>query len=205
MRTTLAFVAAMLIGLGSAFAQESPVGAGRVEIGAFPGGVVVFGQNADNNNFNFGNYALGASFTGNVNRWVGLEGEFGGGIGYKQQLTFDGVTLKSQKTPHMLAYNGNVVVHVAGKDRRVVPYVTGGVGGLTLLTSKDVENLGVTKNQTYLAGNVGGGVKWFPMPHVGLRGDGRLIVVKNKENAPLLNQEQNRYGFRAYGGLVFTY
>jgi Outer membrane protein beta-barrel domain len=205
MRTVFAFLIATLIGLGSAFAQERSAGAGRVEVGAFPGGVIVFGQNADENGFNFGDYALGASFTVNLNRWVGFEGEIGGGIGYRQKVTFNAVTLVDQKTPHMLAYNGNLVVHVVGKDRVVVPYVTGGVGALTLFSAPEVENLGITTDETYLTGNLGGGVKWFPMAHVGVRGDGRFIIVKNKDVAPLFGQQDNRYGFRVYGGIVLTY
>jgi hypothetical protein len=37
----------------------------------------------------------------------------------------------------------------------------GGVGGLTLFTDTAVTNLGVIANETYFAGNLGGGVKWF--------------------------------------------
>jgi hypothetical protein len=135
-----------------------------------------------------------------------VEGELGGGIGIKQDMTFNAATLSHQKTPNMLAYNGNLVVNPVGSDRLVVPYVVGGVGGLTLFAASAVNNLGVTNNETYFAGNLGGGVKWFATRHVGLRGDGRFIAVKNKDEAPLFfGNQNNRYGVRVSGGLVLTY
>ena len=68
--------------MGTAYAQER-VGAGRVEVGAFPGGGIFFGQTTDKTGPNFGDYALGASVTVNFNKWVGAEGEIGGGIGIR--------------------------------------------------------------------------------------------------------------------------
>jgi hypothetical protein len=47
-----------------------------------------------------------------------------------------------------------------------------------------VDALGVTNYETYLTGNVGGGLKWFSTRHFGLRGDYRLFMVKNKDTAP---------------------
>jgi hypothetical protein len=205
MRKLMAFIAAIGVSLGTAYAQERTTGAGPVEIGAFPVGGIFFGSTNDDNRPNFGNYALGTALTLNVNRWIGFEGEVGGGVGIRQNLTFNGTRFNNQKTPHMLAYNGNLVVHVLGNDRVVAPYVVGGVGGLMLFTAPEVTNLGIVNDETYFTGNVGGGVKWFATKHVGLRGDGRLIMVKNKEQAPFFNEENNRYGARVYAGLLLTY
>jgi hypothetical protein len=205
MRRVLAFVAALFVVLGTAYAQETGMGPGRIEIGAFPGGGIFFGKDADDHGPNFGNYALGASVTVNFNKWVGVEGEVGGGIGIHQDMTFNGNPLAHQKTPDMIAYNGNVMVNPIGNDRAVVPYVVGGIGGLTLFTAKEVVPLGVTQDQTYFTGNLGGGVKWFATRHVGLRADGRVIAVKNKDSAPFFGYEDHRYGVRFYGGLVLTY
>ena len=206
MRRLITLVIAFLLTAGTAFAQERGVGAGRVEIGAFPGGGIFFGKATDEKGPNFGNYALGTSVTVNFNKWIGVEGEVGGGIGIRQDMTFNAATLVHQKTPNMLAYNGNLVVHPIGSDRVVAPYVVGGVGGLTLFAADEVTNLGVTANETYFAGNLGGGVRWFATRHLGLRGDGRFIAVKNKDEAPLFfGNQDNRYGFRVYGGLVLTY
>ena len=205
MKKVLSAVIAAMVLMGTAYAQERALGAGRVEIGAFPGGGIFFGKGTDDKGPNFGNYALGAAVTVNFNKWVGIEGEIGGGIGIRQDMTFNAATLTHQKTPDMLAFNGNVVVNPIGNDRTVVPYVVGGVGGLTLFTDNNVVNLGVVADETYLSGNVGGGVKWFATPHIGLRADARFIAVKNKDAAPFFGQYDNRYGARIYGGLVLTY
>lgn len=204
MRTLVTAVAAVLLTAATAGAQDVQ-GARRFEVAAFPGGAIVFGENADEDGPNFGDYALGASFAYNYNRWIGFEGELGGGIGFRQDLEFNDRTLVDQQTPHMLAYNGSVIVHVVGKDRVVAPYAAGGVGGLTLFGGDEVADLGVSADTTYFTGNIGGGVKWFPMTHLGVRGDGRFIAIKNKDSVPLFGQQNNRYGFRVYGGLVFTY
>ena len=204
MRRLLALIVGMMCVMGTAYAQEH-VGAGRVEIGAFPGGGIFFGKSTDNTGPNFGNYALGASVTLNFNKWIGVEGEIGGGVGIRQDFTFNAATLTHQKTPNMLAYSGNLVVHPIGNDRVVVPYVVGGLGALTLFSDSHVTNLGVIANETYLSGNIGGGVKWFATRHVGLSGDARFIAVKNRDEAPFFGQQNNRYGGRFHGGLVLTY
>jgi hypothetical protein len=161
LRKLLALLAVMLIGLGNAYAQEAGYGAGRVEIGAFPGGGIVFTESSKGNEPAFGNYALGASLTVNLNRWIGLEGEGGGTIGIHQSFNFNQTTFTNQRTPSMWAYSGNVVFNPGGSDRAMVPYASGGIGGLTLCPCGSVDNLGVTTYETYLTGNVGGGLKWF--------------------------------------------
>jgi hypothetical protein len=40
----------------------------------------------------------------------------------------------------------------------VVPYIAGGVGGLSIF---DNAALGLAATRTFLTGNVGGGVKWY--------------------------------------------
>jgi hypothetical protein len=68
-RATTIFVA-MLVMTGTGWAQERAVGAGRVEIGAFPGASIFFGKDTGEQGPNFGNYALGTSVT--VNSTSGL-------------------------------------------------------------------------------------------------------------------------------------
>ena len=204
MRRLLAVIVGVMFVMGTAYAQER-VGAGRVEVGAFPGGGIFFGQTTDKTGPNFGDYALGASVTVNFNKWIGAEGDIGGGIGIRQDFTFNAATLTHQKSPNLLGYSGNLVVNPIGSDRLVVPYVAGGLGGLTLLSDSDVASLGVIANETYLTGNIGGGVKWFATRHVGLSGDARFIAVKNRDEAPFFGQQNNRYGVRFHGGLVLTY
>lgn len=204
-RKVLMLLAAAVFGVGTASAQERGAGAGRVEIGAFPGGGMFFTQSTQGNEPDFGNYALGGSVTLNVNRWIGIEGEGGGSIGLHQSFSVAGNTFTETRTPGMFSYNGNLVVHPAGSDRAIVPYATAGLGGLTMCPCGGVENLGVTKYETFLAGNLGGGLKFFSARHVGVRGDYRFFMVKSKDVAPAFFGLENRYGHRVQAGLVFTY
>jgi len=205
MRTLIAALVVSAMSFGTAHAQEAgTVGAGRVEFGAFPVGGLFFGHYTGNSP-NFSEYALGTGLTVNLNRWIAVEGEFGGGVGRRQEMQHNGVVLSNQQSPNMVAYNGNVVVSVIGSDRAISPYVAGGVGGLTLLSNPDVTNLGIVSNETYLTGNAGGGLKWYATQHIGLRADFRLFVVRNKDEAPFFNTTWNQYGARAYGGILFTY
>ena len=205
MRALSMFALAAVLSSSIAFAQET-TGAGRIEVSAFPGGGVFFGSSSTETEPKFGNYTVGAAFTLNFNRWVGVEGEVGNAIGIKQNMTFNGATLASQETPHFFAYNANAVVNPIGNDRALVPYVTGGLGGLRLMQTDEVANLGVTAATNYLTGNVGGGLKWFATRHWGARGDYRLMVVNDNTSAPMFfGREEIRYGHRVYGGLLFTY
>jgi outer membrane protein with beta-barrel domain len=205
MRKVLTMLAATLFAVGSAHAQEVGAGAGRVEVGAFPGGGIFFTQSSNGNEPAFGNYALGASLTVNINRWVGIEGEGGGTVGVPQAFNFGPAAFTDQRTPSMWSYNGNVVLNPRGSNRSVVPYGTAGIGGLTMCPCGDVDALGITQYETYLTGNVGGGVKWFSTRHFGLRGDYRLFMVRNKDTAPLFFGNETRYGHRVQGGMVFTF
>src|SRR5262245_23400211 len=180
-----------------AFAQESAPGPGTVEVTVIPGGATFFtskGAGPD-----FGSYTYGGAVAFNFNRYVGIEGEVGGTVGVAQDLTFGGISA-NLKTPNALTYNGNVVFNAAGHS--VVPFVTGGVGGLTMF---DGLELGINDTQTFLTGNVGGGVKWFaPNGRWGLRGDYRFIAVRSKDDAPDFFGQDTRYGHRIYGAVVIN-
>jgi hypothetical protein len=177
---------------------ESTPGPGLVEVTIIPGGGTFFTESKDATGPSFGNYDLGGSVTVNFNRYVGVEGEVGGAIGVPQSLVFGGVTLADTKSPHLLNYNGNVIVHAARGS--VVPYVTGGVGAQTLF---DSEALGITDTETFLTGNVGAGVKWYA-GRWGLRGDYRFIAVQGKDEAPAFWGADTRYGHRVYGGVILN-
>ena len=205
MRRILTFLVAAALSVATANGQETAVGAGRIEFGGFPVGGMAFGESSQTEGPNFSSYALGATFAVNVNKWIGFEGEIGGGVGIRRDMTFNGAVLENQKSPNMLAYNGDLVVHVVGSDRAVAPYVVSGVGGLTLFAKPEVAGLGIINDETYFTGNVGGGVKWFATRHVGLRGDGRFIMVKTRDQAPFFSQENNQYGARFYAGVLLTY
>ena len=127
----------------------------------------------------FGNYNFGGAFAYNFTRVIGVEGEVGGSIGVSQDLNMVSSLLHA-KTPNMFGYTGDVVVNLPGHS--VVPYASAGVGGLTLY-QRDV--LAIFNSDTFLTGNVGGGVKWYaPGGRWGLRGDYRFQAVQSKDDAP---------------------
>ncbi len=197
------FAAVMITGFAlvasGASAQESGASAGRAEVSAFPGGGIIFTQSSGNLT-EFGNYALGGSFTYNINRFFGVEGEAGGALGVNQKLDLQGGT-RSVKTPNTLAYNGNAIVYPTGNNRALVPYATGGIGGLTMFERKE---LGVNGTTTFLTGNVGGGVKYFFTDRLGVRADYRFFAVRGQSDAPAFFGEETRYGHRVYGGVVLN-
>jgi Outer membrane protein beta-barrel domain len=205
LRKWLSLCAAMLFGVGTAFAQETRTGAGRVEIGAFPGGGMFFTESSKANEPDFGNYALGASLTYNVNRLIGIEGEGGGSIGLHQNFVVGAKTFTDHRTPSMWAYSGNVVFNPWGSDRPLVPYATGGLGGLTLCPCGNADALDITTYETYLTGNLGGGLRWFSTRHFGVRGDYRFMMINSKDGAPAFFGNENRYGHRVQAGFVLTY
>jgi len=199
-RTFVATAIFGLIGASGALAQsrESTPGPGLVEFTIIPGGGTFFTESKDSRGPSFGNYDLGGSVAVNFNRYVGVEGEVSGAIGISQTLDFGGATLADTKSPHLLNYNGNVIVHAARGS--VVPYVTGGIGGQTLF---DTADLGIADNETFLTGNVGAGVKWYS-GRWGLRGDYRFIAVQGKDDAPAFWGADTGYGIRVYGGVILN-
>src|SRR5262252_10450235 len=109
MRTVITALVISAMSFGTAHAQEGrTAGAGRVEFGAFPVGGLFFGHYTGNSP-NFGDYALGTGLTVNLNRWFAVEGEFGGGLGRRQEMQHNGIVLSNQQSPSVVAYNGNVV------------------------------------------------------------------------------------------------
>jgi len=127
-----------------------------------------------------------------------------GGLGVKQDLRFSGETL-NVKPPNLLNYSGNLALSFANRSS-VVPYVTGGVGGLTVF---DKASFGINETETFLTGNVGGGVKWFN-GRWGVRGDYRFIAVRSRDDAgsrlraPSFFGAETRYGHRVYGGVLIN-
>jgi hypothetical protein len=198
-RTLGLWGAALVLSAVPAFAQEAAApGPGRVEVTVIPAGGTFFmskGSNPD-----FGNYTYGGALAVNFSRFIGVEGEVGGSAGIAQDLALTGGT-SNLKTPNTLNYSGNVIVSAA-TGGSLVPFVTGGIGGLTMFEQQE---LGITSNETFLTGNVGGGLKWYaPNGRWGLRGDYRFITVKSKDSAPEFFGRDTRYGHRVYVGVVIN-
>lgn len=190
------FVALALVGTTQAYAQEAAPGPGPVELTIIPGGGTFFTEGKDTQEPSFGNYDLGGGVTFNINRYIGIEGEVAGALGISQDLQFGGLTADT-KTPNIINYSGNVVLSAPNRTS-VVPYVTGGVGGLSLL---EKASLGIDGTETFLTGNVGGGVKWYA-GRWGLRGDYRFVGVRSKDDAPAFFGQETRYGHRVYGAVI---
>jgi hypothetical protein len=187
-----------LVGTAPAYAQEQAPGPGVVEVTIIPGGGTFFTEGKDTQGPSFGNYDLGGALTVNINRYVGVEAEVSGALGISQDLQFGGLT-GDVKTPNLLNYAGNLVVSVPN-DSSVVPYVTGGIGGLSMF---EKASLGINETETFLTGNVGGGVKWYA-GRWGLRGDYRFVAVQSRDEAPAFFGQETRYGHRVYGAVILN-
>jgi hypothetical protein len=200
MRRSIAgsIIALSLAVTGTAYAQETTPGPAKAEVTVIPAGGTFFRAKGPEPKFK--NYDLGGSFGYNFTRIVGVEGEIGEALGVRQNIQDLSGSIINEKTPNMLSYTGNVIVHLPGGS--VVPYATGGIGGLTLYQR---EILAVLSSDTFLTGNVGGGVKWYaPNGRWGLRGDYRFQAVRSKTDAPAFFGQENRYSNRVYGGVVIN-
>ena len=192
------FTVVGVLGASQVYAQESAAGPGPVVVTIIPGGATFFTEGKDTKGPSFGNYNLGAGVTVNFNRFVGVEGEVSGALGITQDLTLAGGT-SNLKTPDLLNYSGNLVISAPNRSS-VVPYVTGGVGGLSVF---EKQTLGITGTQTFFTSNVGGGLNWYA-GRWGLRGDYRFIAIKSKDDAPAFFGQETRYGHRVYGGVLLN-
>ena len=191
------FVLASFASFTPVYAQEGPAGAGRTEITFIPAGALMFTENSDASAPSFGNYQVGGGVTYNLNRYFGVEGEVSSSIGISQSLDFGYPS--TVRTPDVLSYMGNVVVSVPNGSS-VVPYVTGGVGGLSLFSR---EAFGIDQTETLFATNVGGGVKWYA-GRWGLRGDYRFLAVPSKDETSPFFGNDARYGHRVYGAVMLN-
>jgi hypothetical protein len=179
-----------------AYAQER-VGQATLEVTAIPGGATFF-VGTDTQPA-FGNYDLGGAVTYKLNRMFSVEGEAGGTLGVAQDLTFGGIT-SSHRTPNMFGYSGNVLMS-GPMYKRTMPYLTGGIGGLTVFERTELD---VNDTNNFLTGNVGGGIKWYANDRWGLRGDYRFIAVRSADSGAAFFGEEARYGNRIYGGIVLN-
>ncbi|HJZ74346.1 MAG TPA: outer membrane beta-barrel protein [Vicinamibacterales bacterium] len=188
----------MLFSVGGAYAQESNPGPGPVEVTYMPAGAAFF--TSKGNSPSFGNYGFGTAVTFNVNWYVGVEGELGAMIATSSDLQFRDLN-KNIKSPNLLNYSASLVVS-PWTGQAVVPYATGGIGGLTMF---ERPQLGIADDQTLLTGNVGGGVKWYaPNNRWGLRGDYRFGATRSKDDAPGFFGRDTRYVHRVYAAVIIN-
>lgn len=192
-------VAGIIAGAGSTYAQESNnPGPGFVEVTYVPAGAAFVASKGSAPSF--GNYGFGTAVTFNINRFIGVEGEIGSMIATTSDLQFGDLNSHT-KAPNLLSYTGNVIVS-PWTGHSFVPYAAGGVGGLTMFERPE---LGVTSDQTFLLGNVGGGIKWYaPNNRWGIRGDYRFAANRSKDDAPAFFGRDTRYVHRVYGAVIIN-
>ena len=193
-----------LLGAGAASGQEI-AGAGRIEGGIFPAGAIFFEEAGDSAEPGFGEYTFGGWGGYNFNQWFGVAGELGVGVAKRKDISFARGQFTDARTPYLAAYSANGVWHPRGNDRAIAPYATAGIGGLTLYQTSGTQILGLNSNQTFLTGNVGGGLKWYLDRSWGLQVDYRLLAVKGKDDAsPFFGLNRSRYGHRVAWNFLVT-
>jgi hypothetical protein len=200
-RTPLLLLAAILVTSGVALAQEA--GAGRVELdSALLGGGTLFIPSAAPRSVG---YVFDAAANLNVSRRIGLEGDFAWAMSRQHTVGLTGVAPATVRTPNMLFYTANVVFSPLGHRRKFIPYAEVGGGALGVLGGSASDSFGLTPDSTHLIANAGGGARWFPISHWGVRGDYRYIAVRNPAPPAGIGVVPVGHMQRVYGALVLTF
>jgi hypothetical protein len=190
-----------------ASAQEGP-GAGKVEFGGWPGGGLWLVSGDDNTEVNFNNWGYGGGVSFYLNPMAAIEVESSYGLGLAQGVNYHNAEVFHVQVPNTLGMSGNIVIFPGGSQKQVVGYVTGGVGSLWLISRNSTKQFGITSAETFIAENVGGGVKIFrggDARNWGFRIDYRLLIVNSKSDAvPFFAQSKSRMGHRIYIGMLYT-
>lgn len=188
-------VATIFLAAPSALAQE-PAGAGRTEVlAALFGGGAVFMPPAAGEAGTTTNYLLGIAVTRNMNPWIGVNGDLGIVLGRHTAHELYGSAWRDQKTPNMLLAGGDLIVNPWRSDRPIVPFLQGGVGILRVFDGGAVHPT--------LSG--GGGLRWFPAPHYGVRAAYSFIGIGNQDDPALTSERAIRHAHRVSGSLVLTF
>jgi hypothetical protein len=207
-------VALLLAGCTVASAQDATIGAGKVEVGGFPGGGTFFVGGDDNREVNFNVYTAGGGLTYYLNDAVAIEGEVTGSVGWAQDVTFRNAPLIHNQMPTVWSYAGNIVFFPGGTNGKRAPvYITGGIGAVALsprvptkVFGYDVDTVGT---QMFMAENIGAGVKLFrgeDAPNWGFRLDYRYLFVNSNSDAPaFFAQSKSRGAHRVYVGMLYTW
>jgi hypothetical protein len=178
-------------------AQGTP-GPGKAELAIVPGGWVSFLKPDALPEPAFSEYLIGVSITFNPGP-IGIEGGYVVGLKRTQKLEY-GSTVVTKKSPPVFIDTVNLIVPLMGNHRPVVPFVTAGIGEVTINRTRDV---GQVDTETFFAGNFGGGVKWYSEGRWGFRGDYRYSVSRSEFGAPgnFFGRER-RESHRFYAGLI---
>jgi hypothetical protein len=211
-----AFLAAAILFAGGsvASAQDTTLGAGKVEIGGFPGGGTFFVRGDDNKEVNFNVYTAGGGITYYLNEMAAVEGEFTGSVGWAQDVFFNNTKVIHVQMPGVWSYFGNVLYFPGGTAGKRVPYyLTGGIGAISLQPRVPTKQFGYDVDtvgwQTFIAENIGGGIKIFraaDAPNWGFRVDYRYLFINSNSDAPaFFAREKSRGAHRIYVGMLYTW
>ena len=215
-RGSKAFLTALVLvaGCSIASAQEAALGAGKIELGGFPGGGTFFVGGNDNNEVNFNVYTAGGGITYYLNPKTAVEGEFTGSVGWAQDVFYHNSKVIHVQMPGVWSYMGNVLVFPGGTTGKRVPfYVTAGAGLISLQSRVPTKQFGYDVDtvgwQSFTAEDIGAGIKIFraaDAPNWGFRIDYRLLIVQSKSSAPaFFAKEKGRTGHRVYIGMLYTW
>ena len=205
--------ALLLVGTAPAAAQDAPAGAGKVEIGGFPMGATFLVGGDDDREVNFNVYSAGANITRYLNTRAAIEGELSVSFGLAQDVSFRKAEVLHVQMPNVWSYFGDFVFFPGSATGRQLPYyATVGVGAVSLQSRQptrpfgyDVDTVGF---ETFLAENIGGGVKIFrsDVPDWGFRADYRYLIVNADGDAPaFFARSKGRTGHRVTFGVLFTW
>jgi len=198
-RTLASVLVAIVVCAAVPASAQGAAGAGKLELTIVPGGWLSFTQGEERPEPGFGQYLAGGTFTVNWSM-VGIEAELFAAPGRPQNLDF-GTRSVNQGSPMVVLDSVNLVVPLAGNSRTAVPYVTGGLGEVTIMRTSD--NVLQPDTETLTAGSFGGGVKWYTEGRWGFRGDYRFTAVRSKFDAPgSFFGREFRKSHRIYGALV---
>jgi opacity protein-like surface antigen len=180
-------------------------GAEHIEIHAaiFGGGVLIIQSRDSTSHSN--SYTVSGAVTANANRWFGIEGDLAWAVGHSRAHELFGVVPPGPYAPNMLLYTGNLVYNPFRSNRPFVPYLSAGVGGLTTFGLSKGSTFGVPGDTTFLVATGGAGVRWFPIRHWGVRGDYRMLRIRNDAREPAVEASDVRSAHRIYGALVLTF
>lgn len=194
-----------------AAAQDATLGAGTVELGGFPvGGTFLVGGD-DNEEADFNVYSFGGNLTYYLTQRAAIEGEVGIGLGMAQDILFNNAQVFHVQMPNVWSYFGNIVYFPRGTAGKSVPfYITGGIGAVSLQSRPPTSQFGYDVDtvgwRTFIAENIGGGVKIFraSAPDWGFRADYRYLIVNSNDDAPaFFAKQKTRGGHRIYFGVLF--
>jgi hypothetical protein len=208
-KVLLMLVVLMASAPGVSAQEPGDFGAGKLEVGGFPGGGLWFVGGDDNTEVDFNNYDFGGGATWYFSPVVAVEAEAAFGLGISQNVNYQNREVHRIQMPHTLSTGGNIVIFPAGSAKRVSGYVTGGVGTMTLYSrTASALVFGLTEHETFFTTNVGGGVKIFrrgDAANWGFRIDYRILLVNdNSDAAALFAQSKGRTGHRFYIGMLYT-